>query len=127
MNLDEPLTETEIENLETALISEDAPENCMDVSMLDGFLTCLAIGPEAVESGRWLPQVWGDAQEEALGGFSNAEEAEKLVPLIIRLMNSIVRRFTEDPEGFSPILYYGESPKSTIWCCFSKRNIKGFI
>ena len=38
MPIDTPLTPTELDRLDNLLISEDAPESTMDVSMLDGYL-----------------------------------------------------------------------------------------
>lgn len=120
MNLDEPLSAAEIEELETALISEAAPADCMDVSMLDGFLTCLAIGPEDVAASRWLPRVWGEGAE-GQAGFSSVEAAERVVSLIVRLQNTIVRMVDGDLQAFSPILYSGSfgDRETTIideWC-----------
>jgi Uncharacterised protein family (UPF0149) len=40
-----PLTETEIGQLDDFLISDSVPEEAMDLSMMDGFITALASGP----------------------------------------------------------------------------------
>ena len=37
-----PLTETEIAQLDDFLISDSVPEEAMDVSMMDGFITALS-------------------------------------------------------------------------------------
>ena len=40
--LDEPLTEPELDELETFLASDAVPQDCMDLEMLDGYLAALA-------------------------------------------------------------------------------------
>ena len=37
-------------------MSDVAPDECMDIVVLDGFLTALAIGPELVRPEVWLPK-----------------------------------------------------------------------
>jgi hypothetical protein len=40
-----PLSEAEIDQLDDFLISDSVPEEAMDLSMMDGFITALASGP----------------------------------------------------------------------------------
>lgn len=49
----------DLDALDAFLLSDRAPENSMGLSDLDGFLTAIAIGPEPVKPGEWLPVVWG--------------------------------------------------------------------
>jgi len=44
----EPSPPADLELLDTYLMSDDAPENSMGLSDLDGFLTGLAVGPELI-------------------------------------------------------------------------------
>ena len=44
--LDEPLSETEYDALEAFFGSNAVPQDCMDLEMLDGFLTAIVSGPE---------------------------------------------------------------------------------
>ena len=39
--LDEPLTDPELDELEGFLASDLVPQDCMDLEMLDGFLTAI--------------------------------------------------------------------------------------
>jgi len=48
-----------VAELDEALASEDAPEDCMQLSELDGFLTGLAVSPEVVDPDEWLSWVCG--------------------------------------------------------------------
>ena len=45
--LDEPLSDAELDALEGFLASDAVPQDCMDLEMLDGFLTAIVSGPEA--------------------------------------------------------------------------------
>ena len=52
-----PAGPVDLEALDRFLMSEASPENCMQISDLDGFLTGIAIGPELVKPSEWLPVV----------------------------------------------------------------------
>jgi uncharacterized protein YecA (UPF0149 family) len=54
-----PLDEDELDELDDFLRSEAVGEDAMDVSMLDGFLTALAVGPTNLPPALWLPMIWG--------------------------------------------------------------------
>jgi uncharacterized protein len=51
-------------------MSDRAPEGCMQLSDLDGFLG-IAIGPELIMPSEWLPVIWGGDEPE----FESMEEA----------------------------------------------------
>jgi len=55
--LDEPLSDPELDELEGFLASDLVPQDCMDLEMLDGFLTAIVSGPDSVQPSEWLPQV----------------------------------------------------------------------
>ncbi|SNS79784.1 uncharacterized protein SAMN05421770_102370 [Granulicella rosea] len=44
--------------LEQFLESEEAPQGCMLMSELDGYLTGIAVGPEVVPEEEWMLEVW---------------------------------------------------------------------
>src|SRR3546814_19313106 len=67
------LTDEDIETLDTFLMSEQAPEDCMLISDLDGFLTAIAIGPEPVPQADWMPVVWAGDEP----AFADAAQAER--------------------------------------------------
>ena len=54
------LTEQEWERLAEYFQSDEIPEAAMDLFELHGFMTALAIIPQATEQGAWLPEVMGD-------------------------------------------------------------------
>ena len=58
MDIDQPLSEAELDELDDFLAQEALQESSMDVSTLEGFLTSIAIGPRFVRPSDWLPWVW---------------------------------------------------------------------
>src|SRR5258706_10821710 len=100
--LDDP--ESDIEALDAFLLSDQAPDDCMMVSDLDGFLTGLAIGPELIMPSEWLPVVWGG--EEPV--FDDTAQAQTVLGAIMRRYNEILEQvghgliepvFMETPAG----------------------------
>lgn len=88
--------------------------------MLHGFLTALAIGPTPVPPSEWLPRVWGEEQEEP--SFESLDEANRILGLLLRFHNQIVRGFLEAPEEFARLLNeWGRDDESYMsgeeWCC----------
>ncbi len=61
MDVSKSLSDVEIDELTELLISDETPEECMDISTLDGFLTGLVTGPDTIMPSRWLPVVWGES------------------------------------------------------------------
>ncbi len=103
--LDEPLSETEYDALEAFFGSNAVPQDCMDLEMLDGFLTAIVSGPELIQPSEWLPVVWSDSQRSVAPVFADNEQAEHILSLILRLQNGIVRTLTDSPTRFKPLLY----------------------
>ncbi len=58
----DPLTESELDELDRFLLSSATPEDSMDLEELDGFITGLVVGPGRVSAQEWLQQVWGDTE-----------------------------------------------------------------
>ena len=122
--LDEPLTDTELDELESFLASDAVPEDCMDLEMLDGFLAAIVSGPESIQPSEWLPQVWSDGGRSATPAYGNSGDAQRIMALILRHMVGIQRTLAESPTRFKPLLYLPEEKKSddrqppegTAWC-----------
>src|SRR6266567_982649 len=92
--LDEPLSDADYDELEGFLGSNAVPQDCMDLEMLDGFLTAIVSGPE------------------------------RILSLVLRLQQSIRRTLAESPTRFKPLLYHAEPggkddrnpPEASAWC-----------
>ena len=67
---DIPLSVSELEELDDFLAEHCDEELSMDVSMLQGFLTSVAIGPRLVMPSEWMPWIWDKDEGEAAAGFT---------------------------------------------------------
>jgi uncharacterized protein len=111
-----PLTDEELEELDQFLLSDATGEEAMDISMLDGFLTALAIGPNTLPPSQWMPVIWGGPMT-----WESREQAERIMGYIFRHANDILFYLREDPEIFEPLLYEREHEGRKIpiideWC-----------
>lgn len=89
--------------LDEVLISDRAPDNGMQLSDLDGFLTGLAINPNAISQAEFLPVVWG-GEEPA---FKNAAEAKWVVDTILARYAEIEETLWKAPHELQPIFWEG--------------------
>ena len=103
--LDEPLSDQEVDELDAFLESAATPDECMDITALDGFLTAVAIGPGFPLPSSWMPVIWGERAEPS---FDSAEQAGRIVSLIMRRINMICGGLQEGLPAFEPILLEGE-------------------
>ena len=117
IELNEPLSDQEIAELDEFLMSDASPEEAMSIVELDGFLTSLAIGPELVPPSVWLKTIWG---RENGSKFESLDRAQRILSLIMRRYNTLISLF-EDPPEFAPILWEREREGTTEqiaddWC-----------
>lgn len=117
MELVDPLDDDELQELEDFLLSDVTGEEAMDIAMVDGFLTALAVGPSTLPPSRWLPVIWG--RDEMV--WTSKQQAERIMSLILRHANAIVFHLRDDPETFEPLMYEREHEGKVIpiideWC-----------
>ncbi len=94
----------DLEALDAFLMSDRAPEDCMQLSDLDGFLTAIATGPELIKPSEWLPVIWGDGEPE----FESLDEARRILGTIMLRYNEILRLLRADPGSYEPIFWQTE-------------------
>jgi uncharacterized protein len=109
--LDEPLSDTELDELEAFLASDAVPQDCMDLEMLDGYLTAVASGPESIQPSEWLPGVWSEGGRAASPAYGSSEQAQQIMGLMLRHMVGIERTLAESPTRFRPLLYLPDRDK----------------
>ncbi|MEI7447219.1 MAG: UPF0149 family protein [Burkholderiales bacterium] len=102
---DRPLSDAEIETLESSLAAID-PDDSMVVEELDGFFAALACCPEPVPREEWLPMVLGDSARARAALRGEGEDAS-LLKLVDR-HRAAVATMLYDGQGFSPVLAYDE-------------------
>jgi uncharacterized protein len=111
-----PLTDKELESLDTFLADPVREDTTMDVATLEGFLVALAIGPETVLPSQWLPWVWDMHEGEAQAHFETLDEANGIVQLVMRFYNRVVQQFADDPQRFEPIYSRSAVWGAAEWC-----------
>lgn len=113
MQLDQPLSDKEFNELDKFLLSDRCPDDAMTMDSLHGYLTAIAIGPETILMSEWLPQVWGSESGEA-PRFKNDKECERIVGLIVRFMNEIAITLEVAPKEFEPLFCEHEWEGKTL-------------
>jgi len=99
-NMNPFFSDDDFDFLEDYLLSDNVGDDAMTVSVLDGFLTGIVVGPETIMPSEWMPVIWG----ERGASFSGPEEAEKVCGLVIARYNQIIFELAEIPENFEPII-----------------------
>ena len=122
--LDEPLSDADYDELEAFLGSNVVPQDCMDLEMLDGFLTAIVSGPELIQPSEWLPVLWSDSQRSVTPVFQNNEQAERILSLVLRLQQSIRRTLAESPTRFKPLLYHAGNGQGRAQPARSQRVVR---
>lgn len=115
-DLNAPLSDEELDELDQFLMSDAANEEAMDISMLDGFLTALAVGPNNLPPSRWMPVIWGGPMT-----WESEAQAKRMMSLVFRHANDILFTLRSYPDEFEPLLYerdhHGEKiPIIDEWC-----------
>jgi len=110
------LSDAELEELDDFLADEALQETSMDISTLEGYLTAIAIAPRIVMPSQWLPWVWDMDDGEAEAEFEDDEQAKRILSLVMRLYNGVVRSFMTDPDAFEPIFWRGNQWGAAEWC-----------
>ena len=88
MELPQPLTEEEIEELDCLLLDSSKGGNSMCISMLDGLLTAIVSGPNTIMPRTWLPWVWDIVDGAKLPQFLTLEHGKRFHELVLRHMNT---------------------------------------
>ncbi|MEI7456533.1 MAG: UPF0149 family protein [Nitrosomonadales bacterium] len=97
------LSDTEIDELDEFLLSDDTPESCMDISMLDGFFTSLVLNPKLFMPSDYLPWIWDSEEGEEAPGFTSMEQANRIMALLMRYYNGVLEAIAEN--HFAPLFY----------------------
>jgi len=115
-----PLSDAELDELEQFLTSDATPEECMDIAMLDGFLTALVIAPNTILPSQWLPAVWGETEEEDMV-WDSTEQMQRILGLVMRMYNDRVQDLHEDIDAYDPLIYQSQHEGKPVpildeWC-----------
>jgi uncharacterized protein len=106
--VDEPAADGDpvsLEDLAQFLNSDAAPQGCMDLSEMDGFLAGLVAGPEVVPRGEWLAEVWDNEEPE----YADEAEQEAIEQAIFDRYAAIEAGLDATPLGYAAILWQDEA------------------
>jgi len=120
MNTTQPLTEDDLDELDAFLMSDEMPEEGMDISTLDGFLAAIVLNPNMIMPSQWLPWVWDMENAEESPEFASIEEASRISGYIMRHYNMVLQSI--DRGWFEPLLFSLAQPDGSEfydaegWC-----------
>src|SRR3954453_2864678 len=97
----EPGGDSDLDGLADFLASDRAPDGCMDLSELDGFLAGLIAGPEPLPPGIWLPLVWDNQEPD----FADDAEKARVLDAIAARYGVIRRGLDCEPAEYAPVLW----------------------
>jgi yecA family protein len=128
----EPLSEADLIWLEELLLgrisdeenTEGKDEGILDLSELDGYLTAIVSAPQLIPPSEWFPAIWGDFQPQ----WKDRQQIEKVLSLIVTLMNETAFTLMENPQDFTPVFLFtdyngSESMIVDDWCVGYLRGI----
>lgn len=107
-------SEIDVDALDAYLSSDASPEDCMQVSDLDGFLTAVAIGPELTMPSEWLSAIWRGQSPS----FETNELAEFVTGQIIGRYNQILSSTAAGPDHIEPWFWQDQDGNAIAmdWC-----------
>lgn len=103
MKATQALSDTEIDELDDFLMSDDTPDNCMDISALDGFMAAIVLNPRPVMPSEYLPWIWDMEEGEQVPSFASQEQAGHIKQLVLRYYNGVLDAIAGD--DFAPLFY----------------------
>jgi uncharacterized protein len=93
-----------LDELAHFLNSSSAPQGCMDLSELDGFLAGLVSGPEVVPRDEWLTEVWDNEEPD----YMDDAEQNAVEQAIFDRYEAVEAGLDATPLGYSAILWQDE-------------------
>lgn len=112
---DQPITPADLFRLEKFMCSDACGDDSMTLSRAHGFLTAAVSGPETVMPDEWIRLVFDEPV------FADAEQADDILGLIMRLHNDIARNLPLQGV-FTPVFDVvrdtggGENFSADEWC-----------
>jgi uncharacterized protein len=94
-----------LEELANFLNSDSAPQGCMDLSELDGFLAGLVAGPETVPREEFLAEIWDNEEPD----YADAAEKDAVEQTILDRYAAIEAGLDANPLGYAAILWQDEA------------------
>jgi uncharacterized protein len=94
-----------LDELAHFLNSTSAPQGCMDLSELDGFLAGLIAGPEIVPREEWLAEVWDNEEPDYIDGAEQGSVEQTIFDRYAAIESGL----SAIPLGYAAILWQDEA------------------
>jgi uncharacterized protein len=100
---------TDLTGLDQYLSSEQSPENTMQLSDLDGFLTGVLCSPEVIMPSEWLPVALGQPELDA---------PPEIIEIVLDRYNEIVAGLNDSPPYLEPVFWEAKEGHviAMDWC-----------
>ena len=100
---------TDLQALDAFLSSDESPENSMQLSDLDGFLTGIVCSPDVIMPSTWLPVAFGSPEVGA---------PPEIIELVMERYNEIVAGLNTETPILEPVFW--QTKEGTViamdWC-----------
>ncbi|HTJ27560.1 MAG TPA: UPF0149 family protein [Candidatus Limnocylindria bacterium] len=109
-----PLTEPELDELQTFLLS-GTNDDRLEISGLHGLQTAVVSSPKPISPDEWLPLVAGKRSPS----FGEGTQGERVLSLVMRQMDGIAAELAYEPRSFSPLLLANAPQRQEYagaWC-----------
>src|ERR1051326_8555957 len=99
--MNEKITPVALEALYRDLDSGMSPDDCMGLSVLDGFLTGSVVGPELIQPDKWMSAILGGDEPK----FASDAQKRMVSDTILGRFAAITVCFDLDPYQFEPLFW----------------------
>lgn len=107
-----PLNEAESDWLDEILLEYGGDNSLLGLSDLDGYLTALVSGPQAVMPSVWMPTLWGGVEHAPK--WKSAKEFQRFTTLVMQHMNSIVYELMNVPEQYQALFMHSTGSEPPV-------------
>lgn len=116
----EPLSADELAELEEYLLSDLTPDACMDISTLDGFLTCILSCPDRPDPEEWISWVWDTEEASEEPSFESQEQSDRVFSLLARHAEALDALLSSGSADYEPVFFFEDEsaqvPAVEEWC-----------
>ncbi len=128
MNLTPALTDDELAELDQFLLDAEGVDASMDISMLDGFFAAILSGAKTILPSEWMRWVWDTEKGEESPVYESVDQAQRIMALIMRHMNSVATTLMQAPQEYEPLLMENTQADEPIpvideWCVGYMRGV----
>ncbi|WP_075187955.1 UPF0149 family protein [Teredinibacter haidensis] len=121
-----PLTEDELNFVESIIFRCENDNSIIDMSELDGFFTAIVSSPNTVMPSVWYPEIWGGQGAEP--EWQKPEEMEKFMRFTTQHMNNNIFMLLERSSEFEALFNETEANAKTYnivdeWCFGYMRGV----